>query len=528
MSERGWVARLPVWPLVQCLPLAFVLCLILRNPLTIGADCALNLQYGQLLVEGKAPYVDFIDTNPPLIMYLNAAPVLLARVASLPLVPVFNLLVWALTVASALGTRALLRPTADKNGAVAFEIGVLTFSFASLALWRRLEFGQREHLFILAYLPFLAARLRRVHAAGLPAAAGLAVGFAAGVAACLKPHFVAMALAPEAYRALRNHRWRELAAPETGGFLFAGAAYALHFLFLPQAVQTGLFGRWAPLLAARYDAFAFPLATVLRHGVVWPGAAACAIVFALTIGRRGPTTDFVRSLGVAAFVGAIGYLLQRKGWAYQNIPAVVAGSCAVAAFLGMSIGARVVPWFAAARGVRPAAFAAAAALNAVLLAAAAWPGPAARGQLPQSPIAQIIERDSPERGAVVFIATDVEYQYPILTLLNRRPGSRYLWSFPIPMFRCRGQLDPDGAVPQRRDDLPAAERRFLGELGDDILRNRPYLVFVETDRYCLGCPQGFSIPNYLAKVGFTETYLAPYRLLAVLDGLIVYARRGSG
>src|ERR1700679_1637233 len=46
----------------------------LRYPLEINTDNAVYLAVAQLLLGGKQPYVDFYDTNPPLIMYLNVIP----------------------------------------------------------------------------------------------------------------------------------------------------------------------------------------------------------------------------------------------------------------------------------------------------------------------------------------------------------------------------------------------------------------------------------------------------------------------
>ncbi|MBK7838137.1 MAG: hypothetical protein IPJ49_10765 [Candidatus Obscuribacter sp.] len=46
-------------------------------PYAISGDTAMYLQTGQFLLEGKLPYRDFQDLNPPLIMYVCALPALL-------------------------------------------------------------------------------------------------------------------------------------------------------------------------------------------------------------------------------------------------------------------------------------------------------------------------------------------------------------------------------------------------------------------------------------------------------------------
>ncbi|HMY02717.1 MAG TPA: hypothetical protein PKA48_05155, partial [Candidatus Obscuribacter sp.] len=55
------------------------------HPLSISADQSVYVQSGLLLLQGKVPYLDFFDFNPPLIVYLNVIPVLVARALALPL-----------------------------------------------------------------------------------------------------------------------------------------------------------------------------------------------------------------------------------------------------------------------------------------------------------------------------------------------------------------------------------------------------------------------------------------------------------
>ncbi|MBK7841277.1 MAG: hypothetical protein IPJ49_27065 [Candidatus Obscuribacter sp.] len=49
------------------------------HPLNVSADQSVYLQCGELILQGKVPYRDFFDFNPPLIMYINVIPVALAH-----------------------------------------------------------------------------------------------------------------------------------------------------------------------------------------------------------------------------------------------------------------------------------------------------------------------------------------------------------------------------------------------------------------------------------------------------------------
>jgi hypothetical protein len=50
------------------------------------------------MVEGQMPYIDFMETNPPLILWISMLPVLLGKIFSLSPFTVFPLLVTLLNI----------------------------------------------------------------------------------------------------------------------------------------------------------------------------------------------------------------------------------------------------------------------------------------------------------------------------------------------------------------------------------------------------------------------------------------------
>ena len=75
--------------------------------------------------------------------------------------------------------------------------------------------------------------------------------------------------------------------------------------------------------------------------------------------------------------------------------------------------------------------------------------------------------------------------------------------------------------------MSAEERRFLDELGSDILYNRPRLVFIQS-KACLACPSAFRITEYLEANGWTRRYLAEYRLQQTIAGFVIYRLETPG
>ena len=96
------------WNLLLAVAFAGSLAYILFNPLSTSVGSALYLQAGELLLEGQMPYVDFVDVNPPLIIYFSALWAGAAKLLGAHPIPIFSLGVWFLSVLSVLATREIL------------------------------------------------------------------------------------------------------------------------------------------------------------------------------------------------------------------------------------------------------------------------------------------------------------------------------------------------------------------------------------------------------------------------------------
>ena len=216
VNGRSRAGMTPSWDRFFILICAATFLLILIFPLSIHEDCALYLQCAELLLEGKLPYVDFVEINPPLIMYLSAVPVLIAGLVHVHPILIFQLFIFSLSVWSAWAMRSLLirakmNVSQDSSGMMA----VAWISFSLIMLMEGM-YGQREHLFILLFVPFLFVRWIRWNEGWLPPVLPtlIAIGAAAGV--CLKPHFLIIVAAPELYWILSRRRLAPCVAAENG------------------------------------------------------------------------------------------------------------------------------------------------------------------------------------------------------------------------------------------------------------------------------------------------------------------------
>ena len=518
------------WNLLLALAFAASLAYVLFNPFSTSINSALYLQAGEMLLEGQIPYVDFVDVNPPLIIYFSALWAGAAKLFGVHPIPTFLLGVWFLSVFSVLGTREILRPAfATDEG---HHADLLALALALALLQAAIDgMGHGEHLFMIAFLPYLAIRFRRWNHGLTSIRFPAVVGLLAGIAACLKPHFLAIILAPELYWLVRRRRVRPLFAPETFALAAAGVGYAVHFLLLPDVMRTEFFNRWVPLIATGYWVFDRPLSVILQINGLWLGPAVCMAVAVLVLNpqRTSAPWQFAQTLAVVALMGSVLVFAQHKGWEYHTIPVRFA-------LLGM-IGLLV-----AEMGRSPLGFTKLRAplnatlnlvLGALLLATAvtvgvfgirAWSGaPLARIVASSWFAREIIENTAPG-DRILFISTSPIYAYPLLTQLDRRPASKFLWFFPIPMLYANVERAPSGFPYRTGDAQPEEERRILKELSSDIARNKPVIVLIDSGG-CEGCPSGFSLLDYLMVEGIFKDVLSDYEVQKRWRDWVIFQRK---
>jgi hypothetical protein len=503
------------WNLLLAVAFAGSLAYILFNPLSTSVGSALYLQAGEMLLDGQTPYVDFVDVNPPLIIYFSALWAGAAKLFGLHPILIFSLGVWLLSGLSVLATREILRATFSSDESYHADLLAIALSLGLLwVLTPQKGVGEREHLFMIAFLPYLAIRFRRWEneVSSIPLAT--VAGLLAGIATCLKPQFLAIVLAPELYLIVTRRRVRPLFAPETFALAAAGVGYAVHFLLLPEGMRTELFARWIPLIVERYWVFENPLSVILRENVLWVGIGLCmgVAVFIVHPERASPAWRFAQTLTVVALAGLVLLFAQHTGWAYHAIPAQFA-------FLGV-IGLLVAemghlgftnlraPFIKTLNLVLGAILLAMAALCGAFVIRA-WSGAPLASIVASSWFAREIIENTAPRDYVLFVSTGPIHAYPLLVQLDRRPGSKFLWLFPIPMLYANVPQSSDGYPYHTSAAQSEEERLTLQELSNDIARKQPVLVFIEISR-CEFCPPRFSLLEYLKLQGFFETVLSDY------------------
>jgi hypothetical protein len=295
--------------------LALVLMVASRSPQK--DDVAWLLYVARKWMAGKRLYVDLVEVNPPLIIWIYAVPAKLAQWLGCMPKTVANPFFAAMILAPCWWAACLLRgraPLFARRAPVFAALGIL------LLLLPGEEFGQREHLLAAAVLPYLVLLVRGLDGEAEPRRAAILAGILAGLACALKPNYAVAFLLMEVMAALRGHRMIRWASVSAGVAMLTYAGVVA--LFVP-----AFFTKAIPLALALYGGTDASPWQILANGhkVLIGQAAALLLCWgsAASIGRRSP---FLRHLLLALAVFSIGstlvFVLQGKPWFYHRLPAI--------------------------------------------------------------------------------------------------------------------------------------------------------------------------------------------------------------
>lgn len=285
-----------------------------------GHDQMWTLYAAQQMLRGTTLYGPHLfESNPPLILWMLLVPDSVARILHLPLSLVFKLFVAATEAAVALVCFSLLRrlPSAPRPA----RLWTLAFAFVCIfgAMPAR-DFGQRDHLLALLFLPYILAAAVDAddHAAAPALLSRIAIGIVAGLGISLKPHHLLAPIAIELVQLLKHRSPRRLLRPETLALAGTCTLYlAAIRLFAPLYLTDVL-----PILRDTYWAIGhLSLPQLIGQAIELHLLAAAAFALALARGwRKTPTlTALLLAAGAASTVA---YYLQGTGWYYQQIPAL--------------------------------------------------------------------------------------------------------------------------------------------------------------------------------------------------------------
>ena len=300
----------------------FATAILLRQIIPFNVDVSWWLIVSERMLDGQRLYVDILETNPPMAGAVYFLGVALARAIGVRPDAVTDLLIFLLIAASLALTWRILRYSSLRgrlaDGALAVWATVL------LSVLPMYDFGQREHLAVLAMLPAIGVYILRGNREPVTTGAILIAALSAGITLSFKPYF-AFAVGFCIFTAAGQARdWRVLFAPEN--WIAAGlvVVYGICvFVFYPE-----YFTIIYPLVRDVYLLLKAPTLAlfVTSATALWVGA----IVIVLALQSQQRKLDAACFMLLAASFGfAIAFFVQGKGWGYHAYPMVALGLLAV-------------------------------------------------------------------------------------------------------------------------------------------------------------------------------------------------------
>lgn len=503
VRSRGDLLVLPLVLAVFVVAAVLQLLYILPNH-----DSVWLLVAAERMLEGGTYERDFSELNPPLAILLHAPSFLVRVLSGQDPYGAYIILVLMYTGGSLL----LLRTVVARGFPAASDLQSWLMPIAALLLLLlpRYDFGQREHLFTVFVIPYLA-----LHATKLPRGAssrGLTVLVSAW--ACLglflKPAFLLLPVLIALDRAVRLRSLRSVFSLDMITIGVTGLAYtALVLIRFPD------YFTFAQYALEFYGVYNNEFFSVALTAVLYVLVGVALAFFAARVTDLPEERRMFVFLTFAAGVAAISAIIQQKGWTYHMLPINV--------FVGMSvlmiavIASRKIRRNATSRAFSFVALSAPFLIAALLLLPSSWSSEQlSRRELMETELYSKLETVAADKRLYVF-SSGVRVGTPWVATIHAKWASRFpcLWLLPGYV----AAVDNGALSAVRREQVAGEIRHFVEE---DFERYRPEVVLVDRRAYKHGFKRPFEFLDFfLASERFAMIWKS-YSFHKTVDGLDIY------
>ncbi len=465
----------------------------------LNPDSAWLLSAAERWLSGEKLYEEVIESNPPLVVYISALPVLLAQYLDVSPVEGFVYFVTALALVSFAACCHI-----TKDNWLRFWV------FLSFFIIPAVNFGQREHLFLIFFIPYFLNFVEGKKQGFLvPAVAALGIA--------LKPYFIIFWAVLVITKTITTRKWKTIFEP--GNFIIGLllVAYASYVLFFEQ----DYIARILPWMLRYYGAFALPLADVLDELTVSLVAfipAAIVYIVACVKEKSWPSAGFFYSISAmaAAFVVA---MIQLKGWPNHVYPLVCFGAMLIIVIFSHCWKKRKELWNATAAWLSGVFLAG-------LIATAVYGNYSVYTREKAEDLTEIIQvMDYYAAGNYVYIASfNLPDSYPALLYSQAKSSSRYahFWMLPgiyLDKIKDGGEIEYNQPG-ERSDDETLVIAQILG----DISYKPPMLIIVTNREFVNreGKKFRFDFINYLSQEPEFVRLFANYERIKKIGNQEIY------
>lgn len=485
----------------------------------INHDVGAELDVARRWLAGDRLYVDIIDINTPMVFLIHAIPEFLANQTGM----IGAQWMTICTIVAILGSfwacmRVLARlPFEDHPLTRAFLPPTLMFL---LAVIPNDMFAQREHLLVIAAMPYLMAAAARAKGEGLPLGLRIGVGLAAGIGFALKPQFIAIPIMVELYivycigwRAI----FRDIVPWLVGGLAVAHVAFVVvatpeYFTFL------------IPLVLEVYARIGDEnTLDVLTGPLIGPTLLALAPLTAASFVLS--RSKLARTIAVFAVGGVLSAVIQAKGWRYQTLPALSA-TLLLASVTFAGVIDKYLPHERAQQRFPVAMLTGVFMILFYYQQALFNPPYYKQVQFDDSPTAKlihIVKTQAPHRSVLV-LSPGIYPHYPMINYTGAQMAMRFQTMWPLQgIYADCEEFEPLYNKPER---MSAVEAMFFNSVSDDFARIKPDLLIVDKIAGVPRCQyRSFDYLEYFQRnPAFAETF-RDYLMLIEFDRYAIYKRR---
>ncbi|HNH72362.1 MAG TPA: hypothetical protein PLF23_01220, partial [Candidatus Obscuribacter sp.] len=508
------------------------------HPLFVDSDQSVYLAMAKLILQGKVPYRDFFDFNPPLVMYLNIIPVMVAHLFRIPDPLALSMTMEALHLVSTSFMALIIYRYRQYVPALVFVPFLFVYAYFTTTLEN--DMGQREHFFTLIFLPFLVLRGLRYAGANPGKIMTAGSGLLCGLVLCLKPQFLFLAVLAEIGFLIGNGALRNLKALEMRFLPVAPLCYLVGLLALPvdclriyleQALPVYTYGiSWSSKcfshMLAGFEYFLQPFCQVTL---------ALFLAFCLLLWESRSVTLvkmrvrlWLMPLIFLCLGSMFNYIQGGQAWTYRLLPMALFAQL----LLGFELGVLLSVLLSGSLRRYPALSLPLSILTLLAvscyaerridayyqevaghymfdLADIGYSGKNPRSDF-DATLFSILE-NSQIGDRIVHIGSGIRPGYPCVLQSRREPGSRYLY-FMIVMIEVAREKKPEW-----KDRFDAIEEKVVQNLGQDILKNKPTLVFL----------QDLGIRDAMERHNFVTRYLSNYTFIGHVDVTSIYKLTGN-
>ncbi len=463
----------------------------------ISGDAYWILHIAERLLDGQKAYVDFIEVNPPLIIWMTSIPVWLANIFEIDPEITFKLFLLGMTLISLyLIWIVLVKAQTYAKKTILFTATLV------LVIFPNDLFGQREHIMLVLALPYIFTVYARSKNVKLSQTHLVFSSVLAALGICIKPYFVLIPGILELYLLykLRTNTFKRI---EPYILVFVGLSYLVSiFIFTPEYVNDIV-----PYLSQVYQAGTG--ATLIPLVVTSATLISLVLTIIYIIQKYHTHVDELYTvICLAAFANYLSYIVQLKGWLNHLYPSnamifILAAGLAVELFTRK----------------KTYVFAGFIALQCLLITYSSLSYDKLEPH--NEKYFKNILKDYPEAKSVFVMSTWIQDGFPLINHSRFQWGSR----FPSLWFATgiQGIKNSNGL----NEELKIIDNNFKADLANDFKRYKTDLVFVdasEINLYLLDLDTKYDfITDYSQNEVFAKEW-SNYRFVKKYRSYALYER----